>query len=296
MARTEIPIVVLDPATGNALSGASVAVALRSTGAAATIYAAETGGATVANPRTTDTYGRLTGWVERGAYTLTVTGSTLTTYVKNWDSAPAADSTIDPAWSANGNPIVTALPASPINGQECYFQSATAGTGGGTTNTMADVGAVWHLKYRSAAAGSFKWEFVGGATLSHQNGGGSTTTPVAFTTYAPSSWTSPTVKVPLAGSYNYSLIVNMASQTSGSSTVNYQNMVGSTTGALISQQQPVTPVNLFGTLYVGGRCGLDSGGNLVAGETLSYQQSSFSAGNAITVGHVRIEATPVRVG
>lgn len=287
---------MLDPATGSALSGANVAVAVRSTGAAATIYAGETGGTTVANPRTTDNFGRLTGWVERGAYTLTVSGSTLTTYVKNWESAPAADSTIDPAWSANGNPIVTALPASPINGQECYFQSATAGTGGGATNTMADVGAVWHLKYRSAAAGASKWEFVGGTTLSHQNGGGSTTCAVAFVSYAPSSWTSPTVKVPLAGTYNYSLIVNMTSQTSASSTLNYQNLFGSTTGALIGQQQTVVPVNLFGTLNVGGRCGSDSSGNLVAGETLSYQQGSFAAGNAITLNQVRIELTPQKVG
>ena len=119
MARTEIPFVVIDPATGNAVVGASVAVAARATGTASTVYAGETGATTTSNPRTTDANGRLTGWVERGAYTLTVSGGGLTTYVKNWDSAPAADSSIDALW------IGSALPIGIVN----PFAGSTAPTG-----------------------------------------------------------------------------------------------------------------------------------------------------------------------
>ena len=50
---------------------------------------------------------------------------------------------------------VTALPSSPVNGQEVYFQSAT----------MATAGLAWHLRYNSASASAYKWECVGGPPL-----------------------------------------------------------------------------------------------------------------------------------
>ena len=103
MARTEIPFVVIDPATGNAVVGASLAVTARSTGLPSTIYAGEFGGTTVTNPRTTDAFGRVTGWLERGSYNLTISGGSLTTYVKAWDSSPAADASIDSPWLADGS-------------------------------------------------------------------------------------------------------------------------------------------------------------------------------------------------
>jgi microcystin-dependent protein len=160
---------VLDPATGNALSGASVAVAVRSTAAAATIYAAETGGTTVANPRTTDAYGRLTGWVERGAYTLTISGSTLTTYVKNWDSAPAADSSIDALW------IGSALPIGLVN----PFAGSTAPTGwllcdgsSVSTTTYASLFAVVAYTYGGSGASFTLPDLRGRAIAGKDNMGG----------------------------------------------------------------------------------------------------------------------------
>lgn len=47
----------------------------------------------------------------------------------------------------------TALPGSPFDGQEIHFAA-------NATN-----GVIWHLRYRSAASGSYKWEFVGGSPL-----------------------------------------------------------------------------------------------------------------------------------
>jgi hypothetical protein len=49
--------------------------------------------------------------------------------------------------------VGTALPASPVDGQE-YFYVADA------TN-----GIIWHLRYRAASASTHKWEFVGGPPL-----------------------------------------------------------------------------------------------------------------------------------
>lgn len=50
-------------------------------------------------------------------------------------------------------PEVANLPGAPIDGQECMYLASAAD------------GVKWHLRYRSAAAGSYKWEFVGGSPL-----------------------------------------------------------------------------------------------------------------------------------
>lgn len=93
MARVEIPTVVLDPATGSAIAGASVELRNRTTGNLSTVYLAETGSTTVTNPRVTDAYGRVNGWVERGPYQLEVSGSGLTTYIEYLDAVPASQGT-----------------------------------------------------------------------------------------------------------------------------------------------------------------------------------------------------------
>jgi hypothetical protein len=153
MARTEIPIVVIDPATGNAVSGASVTVVNRATSSNATIYAGETGGTTAANPRTTDANGRLTGWVERGPYRLDITGSSLTSYSKNWDSATAADASMDGLWIAQGAIVLG-------------FQSLqTSYPTTGTHTTYQDEGLSFSATYRASRILRVSWNgglFAGG--------------------------------------------------------------------------------------------------------------------------------------
>lgn len=55
-------------------------------------------------------------------------------------------------------PLVSALPGSPSDGDECYLQTAA----------MAIAGVVWRLRYRAAISDSSKWEFVGGTPLGYQ--------------------------------------------------------------------------------------------------------------------------------
>ena len=105
----------------------------------------------------------------------------------------------------NPRPIfVTALPSAPSDGMEIYYQSTTAGTGGGASNSMADVGAVFHLRWRSAASGSYKWEFVGGAPITDAQSNytgycvGATYTR---TVSASTNTALPRLTVPLAGDY-----------------------------------------------------------------------------------------------
>lgn len=77
--------------------------------------------------------------------------------------------------------FVTALPGSPRDTQEVYLAAD------------ASAGVVWHLRYRAAAPGAFKWEFVGGSDLFAR-----TDAPVPTTTDAVAG---PTITVPVAGEY-----------------------------------------------------------------------------------------------
>lgn len=88
--RVEIPEVVL-ASTGAPVSGASVQVNLRGAGAA-TVYAAETGGTTSANPILTDANGRIEGWLEEGSYDLVVSGTGLTTYTQPFEAVRGSNS------------------------------------------------------------------------------------------------------------------------------------------------------------------------------------------------------------
>lgn len=185
MARTEIPIVVIDPATGNAVTSANVTVVNRATSANATIYAGETGSTTVANPRVTDSNGRLTGWVERGGYRLDITGSGLTAYSKSWDSAPATDASVDTAWLAPGsaaNTFVSARStttrAGTLSSSIVYIEATitlTAGTwlvtsGGALINltTIDDGVAGIYNRTTSAEVASSRGGQVSTSTTTHQ--------------------------------------------------------------------------------------------------------------------------------
>lgn len=101
--RAAIPITVaIRDAEGDLkpVQGASVTVRRRSDNSAAAVYDAETGGTNVGNVLSTNIEGRVTGWVERGAYNLEVSGTGITTYVRPWDATPGADGGVDPAWLA----------------------------------------------------------------------------------------------------------------------------------------------------------------------------------------------------
>lgn len=83
-------------------------------------------------------------------------------------------------------PLVSTLPASPVDGQEIYY--------------LADAtnGIIWHLRYRAAASGAYKWEFVGGSSLFSE-----VTTAEATTTstYVALATAGPLITLPLAGDY-----------------------------------------------------------------------------------------------
>lgn len=123
-------------------------------------------------------------------------------------SVPASDTTISDAQITDTRPFamvgagaaaplyVTSLPANPYDGQEVYYGAAPSS------------GVIWHLRYRSAASGSYKWEYIGGPpmyaeidTAESRNNG----------TFGALATAGPSVTVPLAGDY----IVDLGSQMAG---------------------------------------------------------------------------------
>lgn len=104
--------------------------------------------------------------------------------------------------SAIAPPLVSALPGSPVDGQECYYVAdATAGV-------------VWHLRYRAASVNAYKWEFVGGSSLQAQ--------VVSALQVVSGSWVQiePHLNIPAVGEYliSYGGFFNIAS---AASTVTY---------------------------------------------------------------------------
>lgn len=200
MARVRVPIAVIDPA-GNAVAGASVTVNKRSTGIAATLYVAETGPTTTANPTATDAYGRVTAWVDRGAYNAVISGTGITTYTQPFEAGAAADQAIDDLWLPYGAtaPVVAALPAG-VDGQEITYAVDP-------TN-----GVYWHFKYVAAITGSYKWAFVGGAPLVAEV---DTSEATASTSYVSLATAGPSVTAPLAGDYMLEIANNASNNTAG---------------------------------------------------------------------------------
>jgi len=83
-------------------------------------------------------------------------------------------------------PLVTSLPTNPVDGQECYY--------------LADAtnGIIFYLRYRAAAPGSYKWEFVGGSPLYAEVLTNESTGSATYTALATAG---PAIALPLAGDY-----------------------------------------------------------------------------------------------
>lgn len=181
MARFPVHVFAADPLTGNALASVSCNVKNRATGAAASLWDAEVAGSSVSNPLTTNSNGRAFAWTDAAALQIDYSGAGITAY-SEYRAAP-----ID---------FVSALPSSPYDTQEIYYQSAA----------MATAGLIWHFRYRAGASGSYKWEGVGAQPpLAVEQVGGinngtmESTTSTTFTTLATAG---PAITVPLAGDYD----------------------------------------------------------------------------------------------
>jgi hypothetical protein len=120
-----------------------------------------------------------------------------------------------PAPGASGS-LVSVLPSSPVDGQEVYFQNAA----------MVTDGLIWHLRYRSAAPGSYKWEFIGGSPLYVvRQQRESTGTSQAWADIVPPG---PELTIPLAG--DYMVEFGAESETNAASMILQMGIINASTG------------------------------------------------------------------
>lgn len=96
-------------------------------------------------------------------------------------------------------PYVSSLPGSPVDGQEIYYLADAAN------------GVAWHLKYRSAEGGSYKWYYVGGAPLQNAIATAGNTSSTAFVDL---NGGLPAVTLPLAGDYDFDFTARLINQSS----------------------------------------------------------------------------------
>jgi hypothetical protein len=174
---------------------------------------------------------------------------------------------------------VTALPASPFDGQEIYFIADDAN------------GVIWHLRYRATSGSTSKWEFVGGPPMTATVDSDDTFAEGA--TYVnPAPNVGPTIVVPLTGNYALTMTANfyIASQTAAGNA----NLALSIGGAV-----PVAPNNAAGYISAGSAVTVTKNGTAATtsgnGFRLQYNVPVAIGGTA----HVRwraLQIVPVNVG
>lgn len=175
--------------------------------------------------------------------------------------------------------LVATLPASPADGAEVYYVANAA------------AGVVWHLRYRAAATGSFKWEFVGGSGLQSYVPTLGTTT---VATYGDLASAGPTVTLPLAGEYEIQHMVTAAASGAGISAL--QSIAIGAAAAVDADalyqgnQQPLSTGNYYSLASAIRRY------TVTAGAAITCKYRTSTAGQVCNFQLRSLRAVPVRVG
>lgn len=271
MARVRVPITVIDN-SGNGVNGAAVHVKHRLSGLTATVYQAETGPTTISNPMSTDSSGRVTGWVERGAYNADISGTGISNYTQPFDAAAAENRSVDGLWLPRTFVASAgALPSSPSDGDEVYYQADA-------TN-----GVIWHLRYNAGSASTYKWEFIGGSPITAIDNTNAPTT--ASTTYVALTG-DPSITLPRNGQYDihYGCLMSITSAGSALSSLSIDGDAASDNDSVVAAG------GVGGTAARELRATLDST-RVVVWRT----RSSVTSAGTVTVQRRWLHICPVRV-
>ena len=262
MSRIPVPVSAAD-AAGNVQQNVSVTVKNRASGGNVTLYAQETGGSTVSNPLTTDVNGRAFAYADRQGLRLDYSAAGFTNYTEYREDAAQPD-------------FVSSLPASPVDGQEVYFQNAA----------MATAGVVWHLRYR-AGGGTYKWEFVGGPALRTLI---NTYQSTATGSYTDLSTVGPDVTAPLAGEYDVTILFEGSNGSGGNYAVASFQVVGG--AAAQDDNRALAYSDAATTISTSTRT---TRFTVAAGDVLRMKYLSTPAGTAYFARRA-ISIVPIRVG
>jgi hypothetical protein len=159
---------------------------------------------------------------------------------------------------------------------------------------MADVGAVWHLRYREAGASGKKWESVGGARLNHsvKDGTISDAEATSSASYAALATAGPLITLPLAGDYEITIGCTVYGATASAiSSMSYD--IGGT-GAADADAVQVYQTTAANIVTVPSRVRVKTALSAVT-LTAKYKSSASGSGGA-NFWNRTMSARPVRVG
>ena len=179
--------------------------------------------------------------------------------------------------------VVTVLPTTGlVDGMEVYFQSAA----------MATDGILWHLRYRAAASGAYKWEYIGGPPIYNEVQPTGTYETASSTAYADLATVGPQVTVPLNGQYRITgSCLAYATGAIGSSAI----MALKFGAAATSDNDRIGQVTTSATAATNASVGRTLASVVTAGTVLKLQ---YRSSNAFSPGFSFrwLEIVPIKVG
>lgn len=184
-----------------------------------------------------------------------------------------------PTWTPQPVVVVTALPASPVDGQEIIL-----------VDSLAAPTFSWHLKFIAAKA-SNKWVFVGGASSYAEVTAGEAT---ASGTYVALGQPGPTLTLPVAGDYEVEIGFEVTAK--GGAGTHFARMsydIGATAAvdadSVISQTNATSNQGAANVMRARRKAGLGA-----VALTSKYRTSDTTAG--MTFGNRWMRVTPVAIG
>lgn len=181
-----------------------------------------------------------------------------------------------PAGPSTSIPLVTSLPASPVDGQEVYYDTGSNGV-------------VWHLRYRAGSASAYKWEFVGGGALYDEIAASGSR---ANTAYGDVTQVGPAVTLPLAGDYEVGHGGTLAAQNLQGAFILMSYAIGATAAVDADAVWKVSPSAYSDS---GSVCRVRRKNGLAAGTVLQTKYRTSAAVNGFAQDRW-INARPIRVG
>lgn len=175
-------------------------------------------------------------------------------------------------------PVVTALPGSPVDGQEIYLAADAAN------------GVLWRLRYNAGSASAYKWEFLGGPPLWASVA--ASEIPALGATYVDMTTVGPTVTLPAGVGGDYDVHTGCRMALNGAAAIG--DMSYSVAGAAALDLTVCTLGGDVNTKAAVSKSSRNTAVPSAASFVAKYRNSG--GGNTVNINNRFIEVRPVRVG
>jgi hypothetical protein len=189
-------------------------------------------------------------------------------------------------------PLVTALPASPVDGQVVHYRPT------GWASNDND-GVVWTCRYSIGAATAQKWQVLGGNPAVVQDTTVRTTVCATNIFSTPASHLiagAPTLTVPATGVYDVTISGSMTQTTQTIAQINWVGLwINGTTTSVANVEQMALPQVFFGAYYMHTQLNKTIRVALTAGNVLEFRLQVWHSNTTLTVQNLFGRIMPVRL-